>query len=697
MILFFLVLQKDLTSAGQYAHFPVSKQPKDDHSAFLNPSGPSDTAFKKPCNRPSVLSNTVELFKKLINEASTSSHTSNNKAIGKQFQPSSGLFYDQKSTREAKESTSPSQISQFSHQVCDQASTSEGSSTQSSASTRKSNLATQMDRFLGALNKADSYLLSSLLRDARKDSDPLASQRIPQEQAERKVSRGDELYDPFKETDCSEDNYPLMGSKQNMKPMLGRVENTQDDLLPHERAVVDGSGFSKIVGMKYGTEAKPENNFLYGDAIHSSSQSKLLEEHEKFLKQCDEFKLSRDHYSDEPSFEASYSEDRERYKRQKLSGRYSVEGSLSAVRQKSEDANEDADQKASQYKKIQDLLQTIGLNLDTTEVSKLADRTKERLYGKKVKPQSSHSFDQKDEQPLSRHDRRGSSQSTDSEDVNSVSPAKSSKREVYMSYLDSLKYRHDEATVEDRDLFSLKRTVRNSPEAKRMTSDPYKTAPQEVMHDSYTSVSEAFSLAQSVGLQYTQIPREYSSVAHHLKTEQGSRDSSYTIEGKQNPYGSISLNPLHYATGYTIPPSRLPSGYENYTASATPLSMMPPIPAQFYPAVSTFTTPGSFGPTPTPYPSTSGQYGFAMQPGTSGYATQQTKTKPTPHSRCLKTIETVQTQKSVSVKPSALKEIRAVTTIQTEKEPKDTEGETEYQVATMTEDDIKAKQKKRVC
>ncbi|XP_026793067.3 uncharacterized protein si:dkeyp-121d4.3 isoform X2 [Pangasianodon hypophthalmus] len=692
--------QKDLATAGQYAHFPMSEQPKDDHSAFLNPSGPSDTAFKKPCNPPSVLSNTVDFFKKLINEASTSSCTSNNKAISQQsFQQSSGLFYDQKSTRETKDesySTSPSQISQFSHQDCDQASTSEDSSTQSSASKQKSNLATQMERFLGALNKADSNLLSSLLRDARKDSDTLENQRIPQEQAERKVSCGEELYDPFKETDCNEDNYPLMGSKQNMSRMLGRIETTQDDLLPHERAVVDGSGFSKIVGMKYGIEAKPENRFLYGEAVPSSSQSRLLEEHEKFLKECDKFKLSQDCYSDELYFEDSYGEDGERCKRQKPSERYRVEGRLSPVHQKSEDANEDVE-KASQYKKIQDLLQTIGLNLDTTEVSKLADRTKERLYGKKVKPQRSHSSDQKDEKSISRYDRRGSSHSTDSEGVNSVSPAKTSNREVYMSYLDSIKYRHEEVGVEERDLFSLKRTIRNSPEAKQMTSDPYKTEPQEVTHDSYKPAAEAFSLAQSVGLAYTQTSSEFSSAAHHLKNKQDSQEYSYAIDGEQNPYGSISLNSLHYATGYPTTHSHLTSGYEDYTASARPSSMMPPSPAQFYPILSTFTTPGCFGPSPTPpYPPTSGQFGFAMQPGSSGYATQQTKTKPTAHNRCLKTIETVQTQKSVSVKPFAAKEVRTVISIQTQKELIDTEGEAESQTVSMMEDDIKAKQKKRL-
>ncbi|XP_047668405.1 uncharacterized protein si:dkeyp-121d4.3 isoform X3 [Tachysurus fulvidraco] len=678
--------QKDLTSGGQYAIFSMSKQP---NSAFLSPSEPSDASFKKPCNPPSVLSNTDDLFKKLIDTSASSCKSSNNTMGQQSFQPSSNLFYDQKSSRESKDksySTSPCQIPQFSHQGCDQASTSEASSTESSATKRQSNLATQMERFLGALNKADSHLVSSLLRDAN-DSGPLESQRNPQQQAKSKVSCGGELYDPFKETDRNEDNYPLIGSRQKIIPMLGRIESTQDDLLPHERAVVDGSGFSKIVGMRYGIETKPENPFLYGESIPSTSQSRLLEEHEKFLEECDQFKQSQDHYIDEPYHnDSKYVEDRERYKRQKPSDRRRVEGGLGPVQRTSKDAHKDADQRASHYKIIQDLLQTVGLDLDTTDISNLADRTNERLYGKKVKPQSSHSSDHKDERSARRYERRDSSHSTDSEGVRSVSPAKSSNREVYMSYSDTLKHRHDEVAAGKPDLFSLKRTIRNSPEAKQTTPDPYNIAPPEVSH-------EAVSEAQPVGLQYTQIFSEYSSVSHHVTIKQDSQQCSYAVDGKQNPYGSVSVNPLHYASGYPTLPSQLPPGYGAYASSAGPLPMMPPSPALFYPPLSTFTPP--VPPPPALYPPTSGQFSYAMLPASSGYVTQQAKPRPAPQSRCLKTIKTVQTQNSVSVKLSAAKEIPTVISIQTQKEPNN-EGETKSQKVPMMEDDIKAKQKKRL-
>ncbi|KAM9476852.1 uncharacterized protein Hap1MRO34_009829 isoform 2-T2 [Clarias gariepinus] len=681
-----MIGQMDLTSPGQCAYFPVSKQSTNDDLAFLRSSGPSHTAFKRTCNSSSVLSNQVDLFRRLINEASTSSHKLNNKAI----------VYDQKRSREIKvqSSTPTSHLSRFSQHDCEQGSTSESFSTQSSATEKKSNLATQMDRFLGALNKGDSKFLSSLVKHTRKDTDRVGNQRIPQEQARRIVSCGDKLYDR------GEDNSPLMGSKLHMNHVFGRVD-TQDDLLPHERAVVDGSGFSKIVGMKCGIEAKPENRILYRDAIPSSSQSRLLEEPKKFLKECDKFQQSQDRI-DMAHLEDSYAEDRKRYKGQSAAKSYKIEGSLSPVHHILEDAKEDTDEKANQYKKIQDLLQTIGLNLDTTEVSKLADRTNERLYGKKVKPRSSRSFDKKNEPLVSRYDRRGGSNSTDSEDVGSVSPAKTSNREVYMSNLDSFKNRLDEVAVRQRDLSTLERTIRDIPEAKQ--SDSYKTMPLVATHDAYKLPAEEPLLTQSVSLPYPPISSEFSSAAPNFENKQDVQNYRYTMGEEQNPYKSISPNPLHYTTGYPIPPSHpmlpssFPSGYAYYRPPAMPLSMMPPSHAQFFPPPFTFNAPKTFGPPPAPpYPPPLDHFGFAMQPGSSGFVTQQAKTKATVKNRCLKTIETVQTQESVSCKISAAKEVDSVISIQTEKEHKDTEDEAESQTVPTMEDDMEAKGEKKGC
>ncbi|TSK42125.1 Cold shock domain-containing protein E1 [Bagarius yarrelli] len=520
--------QMDFHSAGQYAPFSVCKQPND-LSACLDPCEPSDASFKKPCNSPSVISNSVKLFTKLLNQ-STSPCTSK-----QSFQPSSGSYYDQENTREIKDqsySTSFFPISQFSHKDGEAASTSEGSAT----SEQKSNISTQMQRFLGALNKADSNLVSSL-----------------------------------------------------------------------------------------------------------------------------------DRYSNKPFYDyPKYVEDRKRYHRQ-TSDRRRIESSLSSVQQTSEDANEHVEQKTSQYQAIQDLLQTIGLNLDTTEVRKLADRTNERLYGKKAKVRRAPS--QNDERSMGRYDRRGSSHSTDSEGVRSVSPVKTSKREVYMSYVDSMEYLHDEASGAEREMFTLKRTIRNSPEAKQKTPESFNIALTEATHNTYNPAAETFLVPQAVLLPYNQI------------------SSEYAVGREQNPY----VNPLHYSTSYSLPPPPFPPGYGSNAASA---SMVPPSPTPFYPPMSPLTTSGNFGPPPSPYPSTSGQFDPAMHLVSSGYATQKAKTKTPALSRCLKTIQTVPTPNSVSV--SAAQEMCTVISIETRDQPKIAVNEAEFPVSSVTEDDIKAKQKKRL-
>ncbi|XP_036429656.1 titin homolog [Colossoma macropomum] len=641
--------QSDMTSTDTppYSHtlFPSSNPPQNDYSAFSKPSGSSHTVTEKSMNPL----NTVDIFKRLISEVSTSACRSesspfNNPPGLRSFSSvtNSGPFYGQKSTGEAKagcsyedtSSASHSQSHQSSQQAGDKSSISDRPSVQPSTSEQKRNVATQMQRFLSALNKADSNLLSSLLREARKDSNSLG-QTNPQAQPGRKLPHKDELYDPFKETEGSEDNRFLMGSKQSRISVIGQVENCledhgDDDLLPHERAVQDGSGFSRIVGMKYGTEAKAENRFLYEEKKAPESQSRFSEEQKPFSER-DRYDQHKNRYSDferqSHSVEGyqnpylhtqeSRADNRERYERQKESERYRVGDSRSPVHQTSENTSEETAKKTEHYEKLQNLLQTIGLKLDTAEVSKLADRTRERLYGKKVKPQSasSHSFDQKDEQSVSRYNRRGSrADSSDSEGVRSVSPTKSSNREVYMTYTDSLKSRdqHDEVSgVKERDLVNLQRTIKNSPEARQVTPDSNQLASSaKVAHDSYQPTTEFPSTsAQSGSFLYTQKATESSLATPYIKSRQNSWESSYHLDEDQkgnsqdlvSPYGSVPPSPLQYAAGIhipppsvpppNIPPPGIPPGYGTYTA---PLFPVPP----------PFSTPNPFGPPPSPYLST---------------------------------------------------------------------------------------------
>ncbi|KAK1791462.1 hypothetical protein P4O66_013480, partial [Electrophorus voltai] len=744
--------QSDISSSDQYGYsrdlFSISKPPQDDYSALLKPLMPSHTSLEKSTNLTPVPCKNDNLFKRLINEVSTTSRMGENLTFnhppGHPSVPrlsNSGSFYDQKSTRESKAgyshedtgSTSYFGEHQFCHQARDQSSISAGPSTPSSASDQKRNLTTQMQRFLSALNKADPNLLSSLFREARKDSVPVGSLKNPQLQADRNVPSKDELYDPFKGTENSEANSLLMGSKAGRIPALEQAETcsvdySQDDLLPHERAVQDGSGFSKIVGMKYGTDPKVENRFLYGDK--AVSHGNFSKEQKQFLDQSDRYELHRDHYPFEhqnlPSKKHEkphshvrnlYTENRERYERQIESERYKVESSLSPLHQKSQDTSECVDKKTEHYEKLQNLLQTIGLSLDTAEVSKLTDRTRERLYGKKVKPQSAstRSFE-KDEQSTTRYDRKGSrADSTDSEDVRSVSPARSSNREVYLSYLDSVRHRdncnEEVAVVKERekDLVSLKRTIKNSPEARQVIPDQYKlTSPlTNVKLDSYKTMEPLSPSAQSLGSFYTQISTESSSTLHYHKGRQDSWENSYPMDKDQkgnsqalvSPYGAIPPVLLHYAAGNQGPPPHVPPGYGAYTPPVNPLTIMPPSP-ELYPVFPPFCTRTPFGPplTPTFQPPT-GQFDMSIQPGGSGYDKLQTKIKPAAPTRCLKTIETVKTKEPFSVKPALLNVQPALISIQTieDTQPKDVQEEAESKkVAPITEDDIKAKQKKRL-
>ncbi|XP_072533749.1 uncharacterized protein [Salminus brasiliensis] len=709
-----------------YSHslFPICNPPQDDYSAFSKTPGSSHTEVEKSTNLP----NTFGVFERLINKVSTTSRPSetshfNNPPGQRSFSPVSdfGPFYSQKSTGEAKASsyenvgsTSHSQNHQSSFEAPDQPSSGDLPPAQPSTSDQKRNLATQMQRFLSALNKADSNLLSSLMREAKKDS--MGNPKAPQLQSDKKVALKDELYDPFRETEDREDNPSLIEAENYLE------DHGDDDLLPHERAVQDGSGFSRIVGMKYGSEAKAENRFFYEEKKALNSLSRFSEEHKPFLER-DQYELHRDPYSrSAEGYQNLYSQvkdsgthNRERYEGPRPSKRFTAESNISPVQQTSGNTSEDVAKKTEHFEKIQNLLQTIGLKLDTSEVSKLADRTRERLYGK-VKPQSasSQSSDQKDKQSVGRNDRGGSrADSSDSEGVRSVSPTRSSNREVYMSYWDSVKCRDQQedevAGVKERNLLNLKMTIKNSSGARQVTPDPYKhssssySSTTEVTCDSYKHTPSA----QPVTSFYAQPATESSSATPYLEGGQSSWESSYHLDENQrrnsqdpvSPYGCVPPSPLPYTSGIHIPLPPVQSSYGTYTTPLFPVP--PPIPPPVHiPIPPLFSTPIPFGPPPTPpYPPPASQFAISMQPGGSGYTTMQAKIKPTGQTRCLKTIETVKTNKLVSATPALSNMQPALISIQTveKTQPTDTQREDESkQAASISEDDIKAKQKKRL-
>ncbi|KAG9275089.1 zinc finger protein 318 [Astyanax mexicanus] len=674
------------TASQRYSHslFPICNPPEDDYSALSKPPGFSHNDLETTTNQP----NTFGIFERVINKGYPTSHSSETSPFinqpGQPLFPStsiSGPFCGEKSTEEAKASSYES--------IADQPSTQFPTAQPSTSTDQKRNLATQMQRFLTALNKADSNLVSSLLREGKKD--PLGTLKPPQVQSEKMTSK-EELYDPFKET---EDN---------------------EDLLPHERAVQDGSGFSRLVGMKYGAEAKAENRFCYEEKKASTSQSRISEERKHFSEH-DEYELYGGSYSNFEHQRRSqeghqnmysqgqdlYTENREKYEGQKGSETYKVGGSgvSPVVQQKPENTTEDASKKSEHFEKIQNLLQTIGLKLNTSEVSKLADRTRERLYGKaKSQSASSQSLDQKEMQSR-RNDRRGSrADSSDSEGVRSVSPARSSNREVYMSYWDSVKKRDQSddqiGGMKEKDLLNLKMTIKNSPEARQVTPDPHKHASSTiVIQDSPQHTKELPSTSAQYG-----ISSYYTQPATESLWQSSYQDQNF--QDPVSPYGSIPPSPLPYAAGIHMPP---PPGYGPY---GTP----PPPPFPGHPAIPPhFSTPVLLGPpSAPPFPPPTSLFEMCMPPLGPGYTTINTKVKakPTAPNRCLKTIETVQTNETntpankpatptqANVNLPLLSVQPALVTIQTV-EPTDAQkDEDSKQAAPITEEDIKAKQKKRL-
>ncbi|KAL0177404.1 hypothetical protein M9458_026298, partial [Cirrhinus mrigala] len=565
------------------------------------------------------------------------------------------------------------------------------STSQTSPSDPKRNLTTQMERFLSALNKADTSVVNSLFQEARKDLAVINTQKPTQRQLDRNIPFMDEIYDPFKEDE--ENDQPSFLGKQSgrerVKTETCLNDPSKDDLLPHERAIQDGSGFSRLVGMKYGVDptAKAGHPMVSENwSAHKEDPNQFSEQWNQYEEDTELYATGHQRYSDEHSLYKERSQSAE-YQKVNSSAQHSYvedrempdsQFDKSLARQESEESSEDKDRKSENFEKIQSLLQTIGLHLDTAEVSKLADRTQERLYGKMRKPPSapSHSFEQKRERSVSQTEQRGSSSradSSDSESLRSVSPAQSTNRKVYMSYKDSVKYK-DQQKVEDVDLTSIKRTVVNLKPASD-EQDPFEPEATAVSQASYQPMTVATTV-QSDSSQYAQSSTVPTYSASQYSQYQSSGQNSWgSVAPGLYPYGTVPPN-LGYASGYQAMPPHMMSAYSSYAAPMpNPYCVPPPL-----------SMPHPYGP-----PLFSAMASAYSNQAASEVSTESLKTKPV---RCLKTIETVKTVPT-TVQPGPA---RALVTIQPTEDSQANQTSEEAkntQVATITEDDIKAKQKKR--
>lgn len=704
-------MQSDATSVDEYG------QPCQDDSTFTKILSQTTAAspFKRPSNPQPIHPGTFGFFKQIINESSAATQVSESPPFNRLAIPqpltqasSSRSLHDQKSSNVSKGNNShDDQQRATSHQPPDHPHSSNPSTSQTPPSGQKRNLSTQMERFLSALNKADTSVVNSLFQEARKDLASMNTQKPPQPHLDRNIPFMDEIYDPFKEDEDS-DQPSVMGKhsgkergKNPMKMETRMNDPRKDDLLPHERAVQDGSGFSQLVGMKYGVDptAKAEKKSPYEHPMVSENWSRHKDPNQ-FSEQWNQYEEGTDPYTTQHEH---YTDDHSRYRECSQSVEYQkvnqnvllscVEDreapdshfDKSLARQQSEESNEDKDRKSENFEKIQSLLQTIGLHLDTAEVSKLADRTQERLYGKMRKPYSaaSHSFDQKRERSVSQSEQRGSSSradSSDSEGVRSASPAQSSNRKVYMSYKDTVKYK-DKHKGEDVDLTSIKRTVVNL----KPTTDeqePYETSSEQsaVSQVSFQPVT-GLTTVQPDSSQYAQNPSVPTYSASQYSQYQSSDQQFWGVAPGMYPYATVPPSPnLGYASGLQSMSPHMMASYSPYTAQMSNPYCVPPTHSMPYP----------YGPPPTHNPLHLSSMGASYN----NQAAIQIPTKPV---RCLKTIKTVPTIQTVpTVKAGPASTLVSIQPTEDNQAKSTSEEAKNIQVATITEDDIKAKQKKRV-
>ncbi|XP_016099202.1 uncharacterized protein [Sinocyclocheilus grahami] len=669
-----ILSQSDTTSVDEYG------QPSQDDDSFTKP--PSQTAalpFNRSSNPQPIHPGTLGLFNRIMNESSTASQMTETPLFNKPVIPqslmqasSSRSLHDLKISNVSKGNNSQEDQHRASSRLPHDHPPSSNPSSQTSPSDPKRNLPTQMERFLSALNKADTSVVNSLFQEARKDLALMKTQKPTQPQLDRSIPFMDEIYDPFKE---DEDNYqPSLMRKQPGRERVNTETHlsnpSKDDLLPHERTVQESSGFSRLFGMRYGVDptAKAEKKSLYGHPMVSENWSAHKEGPNQFSGPWNQYEegtnlcaTEHKHYTDDgslyrdrsrsveyqkvnPNVQHSYVEDREMPDS-------NFDKSLAC--QVSQESSEDKVRKSENFEKIQSLLQTIGLHLDTAEVSKLADRTQERLYGKMRKPQTSksHSFEQKREQSVSQTEQRGSSSradSSDSESFRSVSPAQSSSRKVYMSYKDSVKYK-DQHKVEDVDLTRIKRTVVNLKPATD-EQDPYKPELTAVSQASYPPVTIATTV-QPDGSQYVQNSTVSTFSASQYSQYQSSDQHVWgSVVPGLYPYGTVPSSP--YAIGHQAMAPHIMPAYSSYPAQmANPYCVLPPL-----------SMPHPYGPLSTLNPlHLSAMASAYTNQAASQIPTESINTTPV---RCLKKIKTVPTVKAGP--------------------------------ATITEDDIKARQKIRL-
>ncbi|XP_061083922.1 uncharacterized protein si:dkeyp-121d4.3 isoform X2 [Conger conger] len=556
---------------------------------------------------------------------------------------------------------------------------------------------TQFERFLRTLNKGvDASLLTSLVKEAKEEALTLEAVKS------HMPPRGEVLY---KDEDSHEDSHRTT------------TEEPDDFLLPHERAFLDGGGFSRIVGMKHGPEAK-EDSWREGD----------VEDEERFL--YGEGTVEGEHGS------------------AKVEAKEEVDKRLREPSQTEEEPKPRED-KMSHYDNIQSLLQTIGLDLDISEVSKLTDRTQERLYGKKQKARPPGQAGGESGRAASRSGRhRSQTDSPASDRTRSISPAQTSHREVYMSHHGALEH----SSVHDKEKISaivkMVRSMQRSHSPSRSTpsststsssskyshapSEPYSQYQNAPEHEhTYSQHNATLTAWNNVPLQpevqsssaYSQHPGSYIDSQHSGSYATLQHSGSYVNPPQSGSY----VNPQHPGS-YVGPPSTFVNVPVSPHAMATflPTHSLPNVPLAS-PVGLPSLPPSTFVSTSVQLPPFVGQPPPTFTGATSYYPLHPLPGVPvmpmgaptfpdpepvamewendyeelvTTRSRCLRVIQKVHLPGQKVKTVSNLKEVTmtckqsSVSTLPPCSAP--SESTEKKQLMTISEDDIKAKQKKRL-
>lgn len=406
-----------------------------------------------------------------------------------------------------------------------------------------------------------------------------------------------------------------------------------DDLLPHERALQDGKGFSRIVGM-----------------AQEQPCSSLMGEGEK--------------------------------------------NQLSPKRSSVEGTSEESKSKIEPYDKIQSLLRTIGLKLSTGDMSKFASRAQEKIYSPKSSSIERETLSSpREEQRTSRTSSVESDHIHSPSPARSSSLEPLSRHKSLSEYEEFLDQQELETLKKVQQLQSLTKTIGSTPSSIPCVKPPHGPLPAHYQHPAppinlpleVTAQTPPGQSSTTISMG-TADPSAAGQLSQRFGTTAGPLPGPPTVLSQchpgQSPPGPPPGPPPRRPPGQTPPgpppgpPPRRPLGQPPFPPPSTHADL----PFIGQPHAAPLPNSSSLLQPLTPATVTS------TPPATSSPSSDEQSAISTTVARCLKVIETV---KSLAVQPPA----KPVKTVQFSLPM---ESSSSSQTSAGTDDDIKTKQKEKV-